>query len=160
MIGQAVDHRAPIPLAGALAPPSANGETVFDAPWQGRVFGMAHVLVDAGLFSWDDFRIELIAAIGAHDPAVASIAAPPGTPDVYWSHFLCALESVLDRLGLAPAAVVASRVSHMADRPEGHDHLGHDHLGHDHSSHHHEGHHHEGHDHSSHHHEGHRHPHD
>lgn len=132
MIGQAADHPAPIPLAGALAPPSANGETVFDAPWQGRVFGMAHALVDAGLFSWDDFRIELIAAIGAAEAASEPIAAAPGTPDAYWSHFLCALESVLDRLGLASAAAVASRVSHLAERPEGHDHADHDHSGHHH----------------------------
>ena len=45
------------------APPRANGELVFAAPWESRVFGLAAALRERGLFSWDEFRAELIAAI-------------------------------------------------------------------------------------------------
>ena len=34
-------------LDGRIAPPTANGEVVFEAPWQGRVFGMARLLAEA-----------------------------------------------------------------------------------------------------------------
>jgi nitrile hydratase accessory protein len=146
-------------LSGEWAPPSANGETVFDAPWQGRVFGMAHVLVDAGLFSWDDFRVELIAAIGRSTAAGDPLTASPTAADRYWSHFLEALERVLDRFGLAPAAAVAGRVSDLAKRPSGHDHdhLDHEHLDHGHLHHGHLHHGQEGQDHKRHDHGEHRH---
>ena len=29
-----------------MAPPAANGEVVFEAPWQGRVFAMARLLAE------------------------------------------------------------------------------------------------------------------
>ena len=46
-------------LEGPAAPPAANGELVFEAPWQARLFGMAWSLCDAGLFEWDEFRAKL-----------------------------------------------------------------------------------------------------
>ena len=45
-----------VELAGDIAPPMANGELVFESPWEGRVFGMARVLCEQGLFEWDEFR--------------------------------------------------------------------------------------------------------
>ena len=43
-------------LSPALAPPMANGELLFEAPWQARVFGMARALSEQGLYTWDEFR--------------------------------------------------------------------------------------------------------
>ena len=50
---------------GPEAPPMANGELVFEAPWQGRIFGMATHLAEQGVYAWDDFRARLIARIAA-----------------------------------------------------------------------------------------------
>jgi nitrile hydratase accessory protein len=55
-------------MAGVAALPRQNGELVFDAPWQGRVMGMALALVQQRGLDWDEFRTRLIAAIDA-DPA-------------------------------------------------------------------------------------------
>jgi Nitrile hydratase beta subunit len=54
-------------MAGAAALPRENGELVFDAPWQGRVLGMALAVVQQRGLDWDGFRQRLIAAIDA-DP--------------------------------------------------------------------------------------------
>jgi nitrile hydratase accessory protein len=59
---------------GAL--PRSNGELVFDAPWQGRLFGLVVHLCRSGAFEWDEFKVHLIAAIDESgvdetcDPAV------------------------------------------------------------------------------------------
>ncbi|MFM7121554.1 MAG: hypothetical protein ACKOZX_15130, partial [Gammaproteobacteria bacterium] len=79
----------------------------------------------------------------AGDPQTAS----PTAADRYWTHFLEALERVLDRFGLAPAAAVAGRVSDLAKRPAGHDH---GHLDQGHLHHGHEGQDHKRHDHGEH----------
>ncbi|TMB77575.1 MAG: nitrile hydratase accessory protein [Chloroflexi bacterium] len=44
--------------------PRKNGELVFSAPWQGRVFGMA-IALTAERFQWETFRSLLIAEIAA-----------------------------------------------------------------------------------------------
>ena len=46
---------------GAL--PRSNGELVFGAPWQGRLFGLVVHLCQSGAFEWDEFKTHLIAAI-------------------------------------------------------------------------------------------------
>jgi nitrile hydratase accessory protein len=55
-------------MPGAAALPRQNGELAFDAPWQGRVLGMALAVVQKRGLDWDEFRQRLIAAIDA-DPA-------------------------------------------------------------------------------------------
>jgi nitrile hydratase accessory protein len=52
-------------MAGAAALPRENGELVFDAPWQGRVLGMALAVVHERRLEWDEFRQRLIAAVDA-----------------------------------------------------------------------------------------------
>jgi nitrile hydratase accessory protein len=54
-------------MTGASALPRENGELVFDAPWQGRLLGMALAVVYERGIDWDEFRERLIAAIDA-DP--------------------------------------------------------------------------------------------
>ena len=56
-----------MPLEGAIAPPMANGELIFELPWQGRVFGMARSLCDQGVYEWDEFRENLIDEIAYWD---------------------------------------------------------------------------------------------
>lgn len=99
-------------LPGAIAPPQANGELLFDAPWQGRVFGMVHSLVDAGQFSWDEFRDQLIAALD--QGAVGS--------ERYYECFLQALEQTLASRDIVGQASVDLRAAEVAARPHGHDH--------------------------------------
>ena len=53
-----------VELDGPAAPPRRNGEIVFAAPWQSRIFGLTMALHAAGTFTWDEFRARLIAAIG------------------------------------------------------------------------------------------------
>ena len=45
--------------------PRRNGELVFEAPWQGRAFGMAVALTKSSGSDWEDFRQLLIAEIAA-----------------------------------------------------------------------------------------------
>jgi len=63
--------------------PRKNGELVFEAPWQGRAFGMAAVLRKERGFEWEAFRGALI----------ERIAREPDAP--YYSSWLAALERVL-----------------------------------------------------------------
>ena len=57
---------------GSTAPPRSNGELVFAAPWESRSFAMVVALAEQGVFTLDEFREQLIAAIDrwerAHDP--------------------------------------------------------------------------------------------
>jgi len=109
-------------LAGASAPPMTNGELVFEAPWQGRAFGIARSLAEQGLYSWDDFRDSLIAEV------LKSDAAPDGSPYAYYDRFLAALEAVLARRGVIAPNELRDRIADLEARPEGHDHdHGHDH---------------------------------
>ena len=74
---------------GPAAPPRRNGELVFGAPWQSRVFGLAAAIVET-CFDGDrePFRQELIAAI----------AAEPDRP--YWDSWTAALEKLVTEAGL------------------------------------------------------------
>jgi nitrile hydratase accessory protein len=79
-------------MTGALAMPRKNGELVFAEPWQGRAFGMAVALSEAGVFVWEEFRQALIAEI-----AVAERA--PG-PFEYYEVWLATFERLLAAKGL------------------------------------------------------------
>jgi nitrile hydratase accessory protein len=91
------------------APPRQNGELVFEAPWQGRVFGMALALAERGAYPWDVFRDRLIAEIQGGAPD-ADDTLPPA--EVYYRHWLAALEALLvDRELLDPADIEGFRRS-------------------------------------------------
>ncbi len=113
-------------LGGAAAPPMVNGELVFEAPWQGRLFGIARGLAEQGVYEWDEFRARLIEQIAAFDRSAAPVQYH------YYDHFLRALESLLVDRGLVAAGELAHRVDAFAARPPGHDHHDHDHD-HDHT---------------------------
>jgi nitrile hydratase accessory protein len=44
--------------------PRRNGELVFEAPWQGRAFGLAVAMNEQGAYEWEEFRRHLADEIG------------------------------------------------------------------------------------------------
>lgn len=98
-------------LDGPAAPPRTNGELVFAEPWEGRAFGLAVTLHDAGAFTWDDFRGQLVAEVAAGG--------------AYYRCWLRALEAVVAKHGLVDPAEVGERAGTLAGRPGDH---GHGHL--------------------------------
>lgn len=104
---------ADMELQGDIAPPMANGEIVFEAPWQSRTFGMARALCEAGIFSWDSFRQALIAQIG-DDTGEGEYR--------YFDHFLSALVQVLEQRQICDPSELEILTHELAARPHGHDH--------------------------------------
>jgi nitrile hydratase accessory protein len=104
----------PLDVDGPAAPPRSNGELVFAAPWESRAFGMAMALHDGGLFEWEDFRQELIAAVARAEAAGGQFS--------YYRCWLEALQTVLDDRGLVDPGAVESLAADLACRPAGHDH--------------------------------------
>jgi hypothetical protein len=76
-------------VEGVAAPPRPNGEMVFEAPWQSRVFGLCAAIVET-CFAGDrePFRRQLIAAI----------AAEPERP--YWESWTIALQQLVVEAGV------------------------------------------------------------
>ena len=81
--------RALTEMSGPAAPPRRNGELVFEAPWQGRAFGLALGVVERLGVPWSAFQERLIAAI----------AASPDAP--YYDCWVAALERLLLDHGIA-----------------------------------------------------------
>ena len=104
-------------LAGPAAPPRRNGELVFEAPWESRLFGLTLALCEAGLFEWEEFRRLLIEEIGAFDAA--------GSAPETWSYYArweAAFERLLAAKGVCAPAELEDRTRALAARPAGHDH--------------------------------------
>lgn len=108
---------AELPAEGPGAPPRANGELVFEEPWESRAFGMAMTLYEQGRFAWDEFRRALIAEIAAWERA-----HPDGSSFRYYARWLAALERVLAEKRLCAAPELDRRTRELAARPRGHDH--------------------------------------
>ncbi len=86
-------------LPEAAAVPRRNGELVFAAPWEGRAFGMAMALAEAGVFEWEDFRRRLIDRI-------------KGAPEAaYYQSWLGAFEDLLLARQLVGEQELAARVA-------------------------------------------------
>ena len=73
-------------MDGGTALPRKNGELVFEAPWEGRAFGMAIALRDRGLYEWRDFRERLATEIATGQDKRA--------PSSYYAQWLAALEKI------------------------------------------------------------------
>ncbi len=112
---------ATLPITGPAAPPRSNGELVFAAPWESRLFGMTLALIEGGAFGWGDFQQELVASIRAWESAAA-----PGAEYHYYERWQDALERLLARTAICSPMDLASRAEAFAARPPGHDH-DHDH---------------------------------
>ena len=104
-------------IDGPAAPPRHNGELVFQAPWESRVFGVTISLHQAGLFEWDEFRKLLIEEIAAWEKQ--------GHDETEWSYYerwQAALERLLAAKGLCAPGELNKRVDQLEKRPDGHDH--------------------------------------
>jgi len=78
-----------VDVDGPDAPPRRNGELVFDAPWQSRVFGLCAAIVSTCFYGdREPFRQQLITAI----------AADPERP--YWDSWTVALQRLVIDKGL------------------------------------------------------------
>ena len=86
-------------MDGPEALPRLNGELTFDAPWQGRVFGLSIALVEEHGLAWDAFRTRLIEAISTH----------PDRP--YYESWTAALESLVIGLGITTDSDIEARVA-------------------------------------------------
>ena len=85
-------------LEGDAALPRKNGELVFQAPWEGRAFGLAVVLSDKGAYGWDEFRSRLVDQIA-------------GGAVNYYESWLDALQSVLLSHGIVTNDEVVRRAA-------------------------------------------------
>jgi len=99
--GGLVPDRLVAQMDGAAAAPRKNGELVFQAPWEGRIFGMAVALHEGEILDWDEFRACLIAEIGA--------ATARGEVEVYYERWLAAFEGWLVQRGLIGVDELAER---------------------------------------------------
>jgi nitrile hydratase accessory protein len=97
-------------LEGPVSPPRDNGEIVFAAPWERRVFGLTVALCRSRVCDWENFRQRLIARI-------AEDQARP-----YWESWAAALEDLLTDTGTLASADVDTRHQAFLARPPGHDH--------------------------------------
>ena len=93
-------------MEGDAALPRSNGELVFDAPWQGRAFGLAVSLVEQAGYDWEDFRRLLIAHIAENENESAEPA--------YYERCLAALEELVISKHLATKDEVDRRMEKLA----------------------------------------------
>ena len=100
-----------------LQVPMANGEVIFEEPWQCRVFAMTILLNKAGLFSWDEFQSELILTIEQWERE-----GDKSEDYRYYERFSDALNSLLGKKGIVAGQQLLERTDEYLNRPHGHDH--------------------------------------
>jgi nitrile hydratase accessory protein len=113
-------------IDGPAAPPRVNGELVFTAPWQSRLFATTMRLCEQGRFQWDTFRQGLIAQIAHHEAELGltgRLEAAPAQADPrydYWGCWQRALEALLADLALVSSDELNERGNSVANRPPDH----------------------------------------
>ncbi|MGI8914616.1 MAG: nitrile hydratase accessory protein [Chloroflexota bacterium] len=90
-------------LGDDLAVPRKNGELVFAAPWEGRIFGMAVALSDNQVADWEAFRDRLVAEIAA--------AEEHGDTSGYYERWLASFERHLLDTGVLTAEELDARTA-------------------------------------------------
>jgi nitrile hydratase accessory protein len=99
------EHYAVTTMMGAEdSPPRNNGALCFGQEWERTAFGIALGLSRAGYFEWEDFRQQLIAAIGRWETSHAVY-------DDSWNYYECwlaALEATIVETGLLTSADIAA----------------------------------------------------
>src|ERR1041384_7749346 len=89
-------------MDGASTLPRKNGELVFDAAWEARIFGMTISMHERNLFDWNEFRDELIEEIAEADQS--------GSTSTYYERWLAAFEHLLIEKGLLSQEELAARL--------------------------------------------------
>lgn len=93
-------------LGDDMAVPRKNGELVFDAPWEARIFGLAVSLSDRELYDWDAFRDRLVSEIQAaeeHDDG-----------STYYERWLASFERLLLEMDVLTAEELDARTAEQA----------------------------------------------
>lgn len=93
-------------MEGPAALPRQNGELVFEAPWEGRAFGLAVVLNEAGRYPWPAFRDQLVAQIAGDEAK--------GIESTYYERWLASLEELLVAQGLVDRGELEARAQEYA----------------------------------------------
>ena len=102
-------------LSDDLAVPRKNGELVFEAPWEGRIFGMAVALNDRQAFDWDEFRTRLVDEIAE--------AEAHGDTSGYYERWLAGFERLLLETGAITAEELDARTGeHVTGLWDEHEH--------------------------------------
>lgn len=89
-------------MDGPAALPRSNGELVFQAPWEGRAFGLAVSLYDSGRYPWPEFRDRLVKEIAADSDSATSR---------YYEHWLAAFERLVLDQGVISRAELEIRTA-------------------------------------------------
>lgn len=97
-------------LLGPLSPPRDNGELVFAAPWERRVFGLTVAACRSGACDWETFRERLIRRIAEDDTRP------------YWRSWAAALEDILDDTAVLARGELDEQHRKISSRPAGLDH--------------------------------------
>ena len=93
-------------MEGPAALPRSNGELVFEAPWEGRAFGIAVNLNEQGLYPWLAFRDGLVREIGS--------AEAGGQAASYYERWLATLEGLLLDMAVISEQELAERTEEYA----------------------------------------------
>ena len=92
-------------MAEGIALPRKNGELVFEAPWEGRAFGMAVALNENGEYEWSEFQSLLAAEIANAESSDSS---------TYYERWLVSLEKLLLDKGMLEAKELEARTTEYA----------------------------------------------
>jgi cobaltochelatase CobN len=90
-------------LGDDMSVPRKNGELVFDAPWEGRIFGLAVTLNDRGVYDWDAFRDRLVSEIAA--------AEEHEDGSSYYERWLASFERLLLETGVITSEELDARTA-------------------------------------------------
>ena len=90
------------------SPPRSLGKLHFSQDWQRTLFGLTLAVAKEGHFEWEDFRRNLIGAIG--DWERLDCADQP--PWDYYERFLLALERVLEQHAVLSPAEIDQQMRH------------------------------------------------
>ncbi len=93
-------------MAEGISLPRKNGELVFEAPWEGRAFGMAVALNESGEYQWSEFQNMLAAEIADAEQGHDS--------STYYERWLASLEKLLLDKGMLEAKELEVRTTEYA----------------------------------------------
>lgn len=92
--------------------PTENGNPVFEAAWQARVFGLSvSMRGEDGVFEWESFQRRLADEIASGDES----AAPEDIEDGYYRHWISAFERLLIENGHVDPAQLEERAAEFAN---------------------------------------------
>ena len=99
-------------MPAETALPRSNGELVFEAPWEGRAFGIAVAMNNDGKYEWREFVDELAGEIAAAEKADAE--------STYYERWVMSLERLAIEKGLITPEEMDARAAEYAsgDRDE------------------------------------------